>query len=84
MELNAATRLAAAKKEDEPFEVGYDAKGHGILLRKGESKRSSGPSARMGADGRGYTGIVKTEPFDSGNPKHHEFVPMRDYALRKG
>jgi hypothetical protein len=84
MKIQAASRLieSAAKPEDAQFEVGYDGKGHGILLRKGENKRGSGPGARMGADGRGYTGIVRTEPFDSTKPAHHEFIPIRDYALR--
>lgn len=84
MKIQAASRLleSAAKTEDKQFEVGYDAKGQGVLLRKGENKRGSGPGARMGADGRGYSGIVRTEPFDSSNPKYHEFVAVRDYAVR--
>lgn len=36
-----------------------------------------------GADGRGYDGIVRVEPFDENSPKHYEFIATAAYYLRR-
>lgn len=68
-----------ANEADSPFIVGYGPRGFTMLGMAG----SFHGLGMIGSDLRQYEGITRTEPFDSAKPEHQEFIPFRDYALRR-
>lgn len=66
-------------ESDRPFIVGYGPHGFSMLGMAG----SFYGLGMTGSDLRNYDCITRVEPFDSAKPEHREFIPLRDYALRR-
>ncbi len=68
-----------SNESDSRFIVGYGPDGFSMLGMAG----SFYGQGMTGSDLRQYECITHTEPFDSTKPEHREFIPFRDYALRR-
>ncbi len=61
------------------FMVGYTDSGFSML---GYAGTLSG-DRMLGADRRGYDGIVRTEPFDPSMPAHAEYIGTAKWAVER-